>query len=267
MGGERAAPTDWLTYVSCQQCLFNLYLIPGLLLPSALLPVETGQVKLSSKVKSRKHRQFPAPQRVSSERAFVGGGYRIDRGYGGGGGGCDRNLTAAFTSRSSPGPALADATAGILDLDAVDAAAGRVNGSGGYSGGSGRSGNAAHDHPRNRFAPMTKSEVERILAHSWTSGNFETRKGDVEKDWNGGHVDATAGDIVHGDDTMSTSLLCCDSHQSPANRRLQSVGVSTRRDQGRDHQARPASAPGETPGGLFQPDLIQLEGWKTQQES
>lgn len=80
----------------------------------------------------------------------------------------DRTLftSVASPSSSSSCRALATATtAGILDLDAVSAAAARSQGSGGgsESGSGSPAGKSTRHHPRNRFAPMTKSEVERFL--------------------------------------------------------------------------------------------------------
>eukprot|EP00752_Nemacystus_decipiens_P003563 g3286.t1 len=144
------------------------------------------QANLASRLRSLKQSRFAPAQRATPERTFVGGGFRT---AGGGDGGGRRADTTASSSpdgggrtggtgggnnlaatRSSSCPALATGTTGILDLEAVTAAAAtaRLNGSGGGSGGSGvPPKNLAHHHPRNRFAPMVDSEVERFLLQSW----------------------------------------------------------------------------------------------------
>ena len=257
------------------------------------LPFRHGtQAKMASQIRSRKQRRFPAAQNVSSERTFVGGGYRVDTssGCGGGGGGaggcgavrgsgrsagtapsnshvggdgaCAGNNLAS--TRSSSCPALAAAPAGILDLEAITAAAGRLNSCGGGSGGAGlHPENVEHHHPRNRFAPMVESEVERFLMQSWKNDYVVAGIGDDDSVDDGGGRGGLGDSMGCGDGKTAVSSLLSGIGSYPANKQLRVVGTSTRRNEGRPLKAGATSAREVVPSSPRASTL--LEGWTTNQ--
>lgn len=249
---------------------------------AALLSIpQNEQAKLASQMRSRKQKRFPPAQHASSERNFVGGGYRINSSVGGGGGGGAGSRRSAGTAspnqyvggegafagnnleatRSSSCSALPTAPAGVLDLEAINTAAGRLNGStGGGRGGSGvHLENLAQHHPRNRFAPMAEGEVERFLLQSWKNGYVFAGLGD---DDSGGKGGGDWGDSMGCDaGKAAVSSLLTGIGSSPASKQLHVVGTSTRCKEGRAPKAGSTSAREVAPSSPRASTV--LEGWTT----
>ncbi|CAN0524737.1 unnamed protein product, partial [Ectocarpus sp. 8 AP-2014] len=229
--------------------------------PPPVLEVEEDphQVKLASRIRSRKP-TFPPPPRAKSGRAFVGGGYRTNpstpsqrvsssecrgnrfleqepcgsyvTGGGGGGGGVGGVIAAVTASCLSPNvngegrkgsnrrESGVATGGGILDLEAVTEVAGRLNGTGGHSP---SLVNRVPHNPRNRFAPMAESEVARFLRQ----GNDRYLSSAAGNGAGGGH-EIIGLNEDHG--TTAAAAATPGGAGTGIGRRLLVVGESTGRD-------------------------------------
>ncbi|CAM9752234.1 unnamed protein product [Ectocarpus sp. 6 AP-2014] len=276
--------------------------------PPPALEVEEDphQVKLASRIRSRKP-TFPPPPRAKSGRTFVGGGYRtnpstpsqrvsssecrgnrfleqepfgsyVTGGVGvvvGGVGGRVAAVTASCLSPNVNGEGRKGSNrresgvatgGGILDLEAVTEAAGRLNGTGGHCP---SLVNRVPHNPRNRFAPMVESEVARFLQQ----GNDRYLSSAAWNGAGGGH------EVMGLNEDHGTTAAAVAAAPAPApapaaatpggagtgiGRRLLVVGKSTGRD---EDGARTVLVSASENARLFRLSSTPLDGWQTNRTS
>ncbi|CAN0305623.1 unnamed protein product [Ectocarpus sp. 12 AP-2014] len=259
--------------------------------PALEVEEDPHQFNLASRVRSRKP-TFPPPPRAKSGRAFVGGGYRTNPstpsqrvsssecrgnkfleqepfetyvpGVGGGGGGGGGRVAAVTASCLSPNvngegrkgsnrwESGVATGGGVLDLEAVAEAAGRLNGTGGHSP---SSVNRVPHNPRNRFAPMAESEVARFLQQ----GNDRYLSSAAGNGAGGGH-EVFGLNEDHG--TTAAAAATAGGAGAGIGRQLLVVGESTGRD---GDGGRTALVSASEDARLFRPSSTPLDGWQTNQ--
>lgn len=200
-----------------------------------------------------------------------GGGVGGGGGDGGGGGGRVAAVTASCLSPNVNGAGRKGSNrresgvatgGGILDLEAVTEAAGRLNGTGGHSP---SLVNRVPHNPRNRFAPMAESEVARFLQQ----GNDRYLSSAAGNGAGGGH------EIIGLNENHVTTAAAAAAAPAPAaataggagtgiGRRLLVVGESTGRD---GDGARTVLVSASEDARLFRPSSTPLDGWQTNQTS
>ncbi|CAB1112565.1 unnamed protein product [Ectocarpus sp. CCAP 1310/34] len=145
---------------------------------------------------------------------------------------------------------------GILDLQAVTEAAGRLNGTGRHSP---SLVNRMPNNPRNRFAPMAESEVARFLKQ----GNDRYLSSAAGGGAGGGH------EIIGLNEDHGTTAAAAAAAAAAATaggpgtgigRRLLVVGESTGRD---GDGARTVLVSASEDARLFRPSATPLDGWQT----
>ncbi|CAM9201730.1 unnamed protein product [Ectocarpus sp. 4 AP-2014] len=196
--------------------------------------------------------------------AVVGG---VGVGVGGGGGGGGGRVAGVMASclipnvngegrkgnnRRESGVATGG---GILDLEAVTEAAGRLNGTGGHN--SPSLVNRVPHNPRNRFAPMAESEVARFLQQ----GDDRYLSSAAGNGAGGGH-EIIGLNEDHG--TPAAAAATAGGAGTGIGRRLLVVGESTGRDV---DGARTVLVSASGDARLFRPSSTPLDGWNTNQSS